>query len=768
MPAEPFISRERTFRFGPFELSEHDGELRKSGSRIKLQEQPFRLVLELVANAGKVVTREELQQKLWQADTFVDFDVGLNTAIRKLRQALGDDADEPRYIETLAKRGYRFVAPVTGTPAAPVPITIDPAPAIGDSSPPINASPASSLDSPPSDSRERTLPDAGGVLHSAAIRRKLRWYWVLAASCALALLIYGVFAYRPGSGKPRLATEQRITANPPEAPITSAVVSLDGKYVAYADPTGIYIRHIDSGEIRQLSLPKGFDAVPTSWFPDGTHLLLSSGEAGEAASLWKVSILGGSPQKVMEDATEGMVSPDGSKIAFLRGALSPTANPCCVPYGREIWLVDTNGSHLRRLADTAMEAHISRLAWSPDGRRIAYFRVFALGSTATDSDKFTLETIDINGGPPKALVSSVQFRPALSWAADGRLFYAYRDDPSSESSDYGIWSVRVNEKTGEPGGKPMQLTKGVGRIGGLSVTADGTRLIAWRVNAFPEVFLTEIDRETRRLKMPRRLTLDENWNIVTAWTPDSTAVLFYSARNGTWQLFRQTIDRVTPEVLVEGRSISVPRLNADGTQILYLAGPDPEDPAHLVSVMRVPLQGGSPRLLMQKPFILNIQCARSPSKLCLLNTGVGSSTQFFSFDPEDGKTREFASFQVSEQPNWSLSPDGSQLALILYGPERKVTFMAVGDKGTHEVELNQWPRLNYIDWAFDGKGVFVTSQTATGVPVVLNVEPDGDHRVLLEGDKGTWYWWCIPSPDGRYVALEEVTGENNVWMVENF
>jgi DNA-binding winged helix-turn-helix (wHTH) protein len=93
--------------------------LRKNGVRIKIQEQPFRVLVELVANAGRVVAREGLQQKLWPADTFVDFDVGLNNAIRKLRQSLGDDADEPRYIETLARRGYRFVAPVVVAASAP-------------------------------------------------------------------------------------------------------------------------------------------------------------------------------------------------------------------------------------------------------------------------------------------------------------------------------------------------------------------------------------------------------------------------------------------------------------------------------------------------------------------------------------------------------------------------------------------------------------------------------------------------------------------------
>ena len=103
MPTEPTLERDRTFRFGLFELSEQEGELRKNGVRIKLQEQPFRVLVELVANAGKVVSRQELKQKLWPADTFVDFDVGLNSSIRKLRQALNDDADSPHTLKRWPK-----------------------------------------------------------------------------------------------------------------------------------------------------------------------------------------------------------------------------------------------------------------------------------------------------------------------------------------------------------------------------------------------------------------------------------------------------------------------------------------------------------------------------------------------------------------------------------------------------------------------------------------------------------------------------------------
>ncbi len=105
-------NRSRVARFGVFELDLSAGELRRSGVKLRLQGQPFQVLALLLERAGEVVTREELQQKLWPSDMFVDFDHSLNTAINKVREALGDSASSPRYVETLARRGYRFIAPV--------------------------------------------------------------------------------------------------------------------------------------------------------------------------------------------------------------------------------------------------------------------------------------------------------------------------------------------------------------------------------------------------------------------------------------------------------------------------------------------------------------------------------------------------------------------------------------------------------------------------------------------------------------------------------
>jgi len=116
---DPVSRSSQRMRFGAFDVDAHSGELRKNGRKIKLQDQPFQVLLLLLEHSGEVVTREELRQKLWPEDTFVDFDVGLNSAVKKLREALGDSADSPRFIETLPRRGYRFLLSVeTAEPRA--------------------------------------------------------------------------------------------------------------------------------------------------------------------------------------------------------------------------------------------------------------------------------------------------------------------------------------------------------------------------------------------------------------------------------------------------------------------------------------------------------------------------------------------------------------------------------------------------------------------------------------------------------------------------
>ncbi len=151
----------KLLRFSVFEVDLDAGELRKNGARIRLQEQPFQVLIALLQNAGRVVTRESLRQTIWRADTFVDFDHSLNTAVNKIRESLGDSASSPRFVETLARRGYRFLAPVetvgVGIVAAPngpsdsIPSHTDSPDGLNQSS--VSPSISSSPESPPIDVR---------------------------------------------------------------------------------------------------------------------------------------------------------------------------------------------------------------------------------------------------------------------------------------------------------------------------------------------------------------------------------------------------------------------------------------------------------------------------------------------------------------------------------------------------------------------------------------------------------------------------------------
>jgi DNA-binding winged helix-turn-helix (wHTH) protein len=298
-PRMPDTLAANIIRFGIFEANLDTGELRRNGAKVKLQEQPFQLLALLLAKPGEIVPREELRSQLWSEDTFVDFDHGLNAAVRRLRDALGDSADNPRFVETLSRRGYRFVAPVqTQT----------------------------------NDGKER---DTQG--NNSAWSARPYWRVALVVIVLLAGSGAGWLAARHFSPdiKDSRFTELRLTANPSDDPVLNAVISPDGKYLAFTDRKGFYLKAVESGETHSVALPDGFIARPVSWFPEGSHVLANkfpgSGEQStvwlgskpggpeEQPSMWSISVFGGNPRKLLENAEARSISPDGSQIAFVRG-----------------------------------------------------------------------------------------------------------------------------------------------------------------------------------------------------------------------------------------------------------------------------------------------------------------------------------------------------------------------------------------------------------------------------------------------------------------
>jgi len=715
----------RVIRFGVFELDPQAGELRRNGSRVRLQEQPLQVLTVLLERPGEVVARDELQKRLWPADTFVDFDHSLNAAIRRLRDALGDSAEHPRYVETVARRGYRFLAPVDGTKQAePVPV----------------------------------------------VTKHRKWPIALAIGVVLAMGVVVGFHAAKRQLSVRPSSVRRITANPAEAPVLNGTISPDGKYLAFSDKTGFYLRLINTGETHPVSLPPGFKPEPASWFPDGAHLL-TTWVAGpkEPPGIWEISTMGGAPRKIADSGANPSVSPDGKLIAYIAHSSA----------GPEMWVMQADGQSPHKIADD-FEAEFGPATWSPDARNIAYVKFkYHPGSMGADAK---VEVASVQSEHPRVILSNPNLGPGLAWTRDGRLIYSLQERPPSQG-DFNLWSARINDRTGQLESTPERMTSDAGQIRGMSLSSDAKRLAFLRETLQRDVYVTDLSDNGTKLSPPRLLTLDERQDFPYDWTADSKAVLFISDRDGAYHIFRQNIDQATAELMVGGdEDLGSARLSPDHQWIIYLQLasrgymqlPSGGDPSMTSKLMRVPVNGGPPQLILQAPGIHNQQCARVRSNLCLFAEFLPDGVKMLSFDPMKGATREIAVPRISGEErfpyNWSLSPDGKILARALkLGAERdpSVRFFSL-DKGTEQIiTLPAWAGVTSIDWAADGKSLWAGAYTNTNKWALLKVELNGRVREMLQDDNQV-VGWAVPSPDGKHLAIWKGSGSANVWMVENF
>ncbi len=724
--------------FGSFEADLRGGELRRNGSKVRLQEQPLQILTMLLENPGEVVTREELRKRLWPADTFVDFDHGLNAAVKRLRDALGDSAENPRFVETLARRGYRFVAPVATKPNG-----TSPAPQIV------------------------TLP----------AQQKSRRGRIALATLSLLLMGTGAGWVAARRLNPKVQiVEQRLTANAMDDPILSAVISPDSKYLAFADRSGLFLRVVGTGETHSIASPSKAKMRPTSWFPDGNHVLAAnSADYEEGPSLWSVSVLGGSPRRLLANARDGSVSPDGTQIAFIRGNGKD----------QEIWLSSALGEQQRRVvgqAEGRVEQQVYRevlgdtgeifgqLVWSPDGSRFAFTR-YVYRPGYRDGD-VSLGICDPATNRVDFVLSTRRLGETVAWTADGRLVYSLTE-PAPNQRDSNLWVQQVDTRAGKLMGEAKRLTSGPDVKTGLSFTADGKRLTFLRRSGEPHLYISQVAAGQNHLTAPRRLSLEEGRNLPFTWTADSKSLVFVSDREGPFHLFKQALDQAAPDLLVDGSNVVMSaRLNPDGSEILYLLTPDANDPAGQVRVMRMPVNGGTPKFLFQEPLMENIQCARLPSKLCLFSRNEAHAIRFFSFDSTTGEKRELTQFAHSSELkfNWTLSPDGSMLAIAAWRlgqvPGQIQIFPMTSGK-PRTITLDGWVRIAAIDWAADSRNLWVSASDPSGVQTLLKVDLHGKATPMLQ-DAQQEMGWAIPSPDGQRIAIWQASGSANVWSLQGF
>jgi Tol biopolymer transport system component/predicted Ser/Thr protein kinase len=597
------------------------------------------------------------------------------------------------------------------------------------------------------------------------------WPRVLISSAALILLVLGLwwlFYNRTQSQKELV--QRQLTANSPDNPVLAAAISPDGKFLAYSDANGFHLRLISTGETKQLTLPSGLAVAsvfsgapetlgaPLSWFPDGNKVLITAAtHPGEPPSLWAVSILGGAARKLREGAAAASFSPDGSQIAFLGDYDSGSA--------QGIWVSTADGDDQRRITTAHHGEYFNEVTWAPNGQRLAYSKGLA-GSGIYVS---AIESVSLKGGPPTRILSSPKLQ-GFCWLPDGRIVYSLRQSVNT-GADSNLWEVRTITQTGEPTGHPQQLTNWPGfSFSGFTVTADGKQMEFLRLTAKAHVYVGELDAKGTRLNNTRRLTFDEHFEWPEWWTPDSRAVVFWSDRDGSWDIFKQTLDKDdTAELLPLGPEPKwYSSFSPDGHWILYLTLPEARFPGGSVPVriMRVPVSGGPPQLVLTALGTTDIHCTRAPANLCVFDEQQQGHLVFTSVDPIKGRGRTLATMEgePSMAIPWDLSPDGSQVVMTRDG---RIRLLSLKTGATTDLAVRGWNSFGEVDWSADGNALFVSTQPPQDT-TLLRVDLRGEASALWHqklnfmGTKG------IQSPDRRHLAVAGYTTDSNVWMLENF
>lgn len=465
-------------RFDVFEVDLRAAELRKHGRKIKLQDQPFRILGMLLERSGEVVTREEMRQKLWPADTFVDFEHGLNSAVARLRETLNDSAEKPRFIETVPRQGYRFIAAVE---------------------------------------KPRTEAPVADVAHARVQRIRARWLWTVGAAVGVGLL-FTLAASRTRNPLPSPSASIEV------APLVALggnqarpAFSPDGNQVAFGEYEGkdgaIYTALVGGDKPLRLTVKSGV-CCPT-WSPDSRQIaFMRFLEKGFSINV--ISALGGA-EKTLYSAAGGLRghcdhldwSPDGKWVAF--------AEPRTNGSTYRIALISLDDRSIRPLTSPITQEYDCEPAFSPDGSRVAFGRG-SIGGLAVDTF-----VVPVSGGDVRRLTFDNAWGGSPAWTPDGSeiVFSSNRGGPQT------LWRVSAN------GGPPRPIA-GVSAVAyGPSISRKGNLLAYGHATLSSGIWRISLKDRMHPINPPTRvITARGQINYRPSFSPDGKKVVFESDRLG--------------------------------------------------------------------------------------------------------------------------------------------------------------------------------------------------------------------------------------------
>lgn len=676
-------------RFGAFEIHPQSGELRKNGMRLRLSGQPFQVLVVLVERGGEVVTRDELRSRLWPADTFVDFDHGLNNAVARIREVLDDSSEAPRYVETVPRRGYRFIAPLTNVSAPRKPVAPESALA------PAEGAPAHV-------SGRSVVPPARPI----STRSPQLWSHLVLSAAALGIVLapFLLWVLRANFEKPSaiaLRDTRMIRLTNIAGLEESPAISPDGKSVAFSGGVDgkrqILVRLIAGGSNLQITRDAVDHECPR-WLPDSSSILYFSPTISGAVqgSIFEVPALGGVPRRIGSSLGCADVNPTDGRLALFR--LSKE--------GIQLVTAPGDASRFDVISEFAANAYYLYPRWSPDGKWIAFQR--------GDAIRFDIFVAPTAGGKPRQLTRDNTMMSGFAWLPDstGIIFSSSRGSTMPYLPTLSLWQATLRD------GSVRRVISGETSYASPDVSKRGAILVS-RMRLQTDIWKFPVDGQpSENVRRGVRVTRQTGLVLTPTASPDDKEVAFLSDSSGHANLWiadmktgglRQITNELDPNVAVGvpvwspvGRTIAFvsshgnqgltfgvwlvdsdgsnlrnaanpglgPAWSSDGRWVYYStwSGAAPSD----VALKKVPVDGGMP-VTVRTERLRDASGLHDTRLYYTVERPLVDGTPEFEIrtaNPEGGQSSVLARIPASRVPigqivHPALSPDGKWLAQAL-------------------------------------------------------------------------------------------------------
>jgi len=702
--------------FEGFDADFRTQELRKQGVRVKLPQQSFKILQMLLARPGELVTREELHQALWPGDAFVDFDHGLNNSIARLRDALGDSADTPLYVETLPRLGYRFIGDFDVAPAAPSPV----APSVS--------------------TRE--------------ILRPARWKWSLfVLLLVLALVLAGIAGwwFFPRAKESASVVEivpltgitgkQRLPSFSPDGSQVTFKLTRDSKA-----RNGLYSALVGGDKLLQLTDDPG-DCCPV-WSPDGQAVAFSR-NSEKGLDIYTVSPLGGTPRKLYARPPGELYaysptgdqllawSPDGKLLAF-----SATNSE-----GRSaITLLSLADHSTRHLTYPPVEHFDSQPSFSPDGKRMVFVRTSSPGAV---DDLFL---IHIDGGVPKRLTfDNREIYGPPAWTEGGKdLIFS-----SARAGLQSLWRLPV------AGGDPRLVAEASTNAYYPAISTKSHRLAYTRRIDNHNIWqLTLKDRTHGQGKASMMIAAQGN-GTHPQFSPNGTKIAFESDRSGYPEIWVCNRDGSDPAQITSMRGLAgTPRWSPDGRSLAFDFRPKDHSEIYVVEV-----PGGAPRQMTTVPGANNVvpSWSRDGKWIYFASKGGGKDFQVWKVSIRGGPA-----LQVTK--NGGFAPLEAEDGFLYYTKSFLIPgIWKVSSQGGTETAIMHTPDApGWADWAVVPGGMYFLDSRSSPQAILEFFDFATLRRTSISALDGEPQGLAI-SPNRKSILYSQMDQNNeSIMVVKNF